>query len=240
MLAKPIPKGEIGELAKAALSRDFETLRAKLQGDVTTLGEWVGAETQIPEANKKALLNEAVTEYINKAEPALDGQTALHLAANFPTTGNSTDLGTMVFLLKEGANPNAQDNNGNTLMHHYATKCVQDLTAASREQGAAILTNYMIRILTLAFYKGNPNIANAAKQSPFGILEDSGLKYAASDTVLAYQAALRGDTPPGKVEVCVKDQMPSKQEGPHAAQVSAGRAANENKDKKADGCCVLS
>jgi hypothetical protein len=255
MLAKPIPKGKIGKLAEAALSRDFDTMRTALQTAVTSLSKVIAADFEIAESDKEAALRDATANYINKAESALDGQTVLHLTANFPTV-NDGDLGAMIFLLKHGANPNAQDANGNTLLHHYASKCLETAVAfvesyAKTQQASEAriafdtIEQHMIRLCMLACYLGNPTLTNNEGKSAASIMEEFD-QYIGTETGLqvqlatCYLNAVKGATPPGKVNVSIpQNLMQAKQpEGHHASKVTAGRAANENQKNNA-GCCVL-
>ena len=248
MLAKPIPTGDgkIGKLAQAALTGNFENMASALQRTVDAYKANIAADTEITPENRENELREAVARYINTPQKNLNEQTVLHLTAHFPRA-NDSDLGAMVFLLKYGANPNAQDANGNTLMHHYAAKCASEVTAfvktakdtqENRTKGANILEHYMTRVCTLAYYKGDPSITNAQGQSPESIMRHTtpGLE---GEARICYTRALQGATPPGKVEVNVPQSLSqaNQPEGHHASRVSAERAANENQKKAA--CCVL-
>jgi ankyrin repeat protein len=72
-----------------------------------------------------------MARYVDKKESNLNGQSAIHLVVCFPKGDNEgQDFPVLISLLTQcGANPNAQDNNGNTLMHHYARKCVDEAVA---------------------------------------------------------------------------------------------------------------
>lgn len=256
MLAKPIPTGDgkIGKLAQAALTGNFENMASALQRTVDAYKANIAADTEITPENRENELREAVARYINTPQKNLNEQTVLHLTAHFPRA-NDSDLGAMVFLLKYGANPNAQDANGNTLMHHYASKCIETAVVFVKthiggrrpeeaQEAIAIINLYMTRMCTLAYYLGDPTLTNIEGKSTANILQEFD-KYLEADTGLhiqvasCYLSALKGATPPGKVEVTIPQNilLASQPEGPQASKVSAGRAANENQKKAT--CCVL-
>lgn len=251
MLAKPIPRGKIGKLAEAALSRDLDTMIDSLQKTLNAFKANIAQDEEIPQADKESVLREAIANHINKAEPNLGGQTVLHLTANFPEKGDS-DLGAMIFLLKHGANPNAQDSQGQTLMHHYTNKGVEEAVAFAKkskntkkeqEQLADIIGHFMYRVNALAYYKGDPNLTNFAGQSPVSIMREH-LPGLENEPLRCYELALDGITPPGKVEEipAPEVQLPKAEEahakpGAHAAKVLKGRANNDNGQAKKG--CVL-
>jgi hypothetical protein len=205
---------------------------------VAALGKMISEDNDIPEASRKAALHDAIANYINKSEPNLNGQTALHLTAHFPQLDiKNDDLGAMVFLLNYGANPNAQDNNGNTLMHHYAAKCVAEVSeyienGNKRKEGENVFTHYMTRVCTLAYYKGDPNLTNKLGHSPVSIMKGliPGLE---EEALICYQRALNGDVPPGKVVVKVPEQIQhvgKAPQGVHTSRILAEQNAhNDNR-----------
>lgn len=258
MLGRMQPTGPVSGLHQAMLDGNYEGFVFNLKDVSQRLGNAINADARIQD--KEAALKAALARYVNKAEPNLNGQAAIHLVACFPQGDHEGADGSVLktLLTHFGANPNAQDANGNTLMHHYASRCVNELTAYVKESQAKklhnepkeiekcadIIRHYMIRICTLSYYKGDPHLTNTMLESPVGIMSGCtpGLE---EEAIVCYQRALAGAVPPGKVEVNIPEKILKKpgsalaEPGVHLAKVLKDRANDNSKEGKAKKECVL-
>jgi ankyrin repeat protein len=246
---------EISPLARAAINANYDDLVRDLGKAIMQISYNVRISREIPFELKGKTISAAIAQYVNRAEPKLNGRTALMLTPYFKAT-HARGLAAMRQLMINGADLNLQDYDGNTTLHQYL---IQDITNISHNLGRSSynpkrslkvspaskiksdtiklrvdeLEHYRLNMLLLCQNGADPTIKNKDGCSVIDILHGSDLHDFANLLEKTYHDFIEKNPHKKMQHVCSISSSCERELGPAATRIREERATPQRK------CCIL-